>query len=269
MSSVGYIDRQNRLVIQPVYEWCSSFAGGLAAAAPSGQARYGFIDKSGRWVIQPQYDDAWGFSEGLALVCPDVGSGFYGYINTKGEMVIQPQFQQAAGFYDGLARVCLDAEADTWAYIDKKGRRVWVDLPEGAIISTTETTVTAETTATGDSAATVETQTTGETTPLAGSAVMVLGDRDDGHQVTLRAGERVRIELEPVITKKVIAVNWDYEPLVVRETDSGVETMGELVTKGWLEVEAVVAGNVTIRASYEYQSGTVKTVWAVYLEVTD
>jgi hypothetical protein len=93
-----------------------------------------------------------------------------------------------------------------------------------------------------------------------------LGPADNGHEVRLRVGERVRIELQPQVKSGVRTVEWVFIPLVVRELDSGTEKVGDRVVKCWLELEAVTAGPVTVRARYGYEklSGA---PWVCYLTV--
>jgi hypothetical protein len=115
--------------------------------------------------------------------------------------------------------------------------------------------------------AVTETVTTTETVTATEAPTIQLDDADNGTEVVLHVGERMRIDLKPSVNDRVKSVEWTYEQIVVKETDSGTDKVGDVVTGAWLEVEGVVAGPVTIRASYEYPYGTVKTVWAVYVEV--
>lgn len=84
---VGFIDRNNRFHIPPVYEPTDHLEGfryGMAAVKKDG--KYGFIDKKGEWVIQPTFDDAENFGDDyLAVVKIDKD---YGCIDLTGEMVV-------------------------------------------------------------------------------------------------------------------------------------------------------------------------------------
>jgi hypothetical protein len=136
-----------------------------------------------------------------------------------------------------------------------------------APVTTEESTATtAESTATtAESTATTVTETTAVSEPPA----LNLDNSDNGREVVLHVGERMRIDLAPKALDRVQSVKWVYEPIVVQEKDSGADKANDAVVGAWLEVEAVVAGPVTIRATYEYPGGTVKTVWVVYVTVTD
>ncbi len=105
-------------------------------------------------------------------------------------------------------------------------------------------------------------------TTVSDSPARALGKSDNGHEFRLHVGERVRIELEPQATSGVRTVEWEFVPIVVRQLDSGVEKVGDRVVKCWLELEAVTAGPVTVRARYGYKvlSGA---PWVCYLTVRD
>lgn len=136
-----------------------------------------------------------------------------------------------------------------------------------------ETTPVEETTTEtiADSATTTqpaESQVT-ETSTSSGSSVRTLGENDSGREVVLKVGDRVRIELKPYVNDRVKSVLWNYVPIVVRETDTGTEVVSEVVIECWLELEAVVAGPVTVRAEYEYPYGTRQTAWVAYFIVRE
>ena len=123
----GFCDRNKKIVIQPTYDWASSFSEGLARVGIGEypNTKYGFIDKKGNYVIQPIYDEAWSFSEGLAPV--GIGKLLntkWGFIDKKRNYVIQPTYDWASSFSEGLARVVLN---DKYGYIDTKGTQYWED----------------------------------------------------------------------------------------------------------------------------------------------
>jgi len=144
--------------------------------------------------------------------------------------------------------------------------------PTSAVV-VDETTIVEETTPeTISGIATTTEPTEGQVTEAStsgGSSVRTLGENDSGHEVVLKVGDRVRIELQPYVNDRVKSVKWDYEPIVVRETDSGTEVVSEVVIECWLELEAVVAGPATVRAEYEYPFGTRQTVWVGYFIVRE
>jgi len=103
----GYINRSFEWVIEPKFDYASSFSGGLAKVKfggkdftinregkivkPDGELfpvkrgkKYGYINRSFEWLIDPKFDNAFSFSEGLAKV--EFGSKWF-FINEKGEIV--------------------------------------------------------------------------------------------------------------------------------------------------------------------------------------
>jgi hypothetical protein len=103
-----------------------------------------------------------------------------------------------------------------------------------------------------------------------GGSLVYLGESDNGREVRLHVGDRVRIELEPKPSStRVRSVEWAFLPIVVQETDSGSTKVGDVLEESWLELEATVAGPVTVRARYEYESGVVITPWVCYLIVKE
>jgi hypothetical protein len=128
-------------------------------------------------------------------------------------------------------------------------------------VSGVTTTVSAVTTT--QSTATTVTQTT----VAAGAPVVRLGKADFGHPVRLKVGDHVRIDLQPWIGDKVKSVVWDYRPGIVQQTGSGSDKAGSAIVATWIELEAVAAGPVTVRAEYQYPNGTARAIWVIYLFV--
>jgi hypothetical protein len=144
--------------------------------------------------------------------------------------------------------------------------------PTSAAVVDENTTVEETTTESIAAGATTTQPTEGQVTESSissGSSVRTLGENDSGHEVVLRVGDRVRIELQPYVNDRVKSVKWNYEPIVVRETDSGTDVVSDIVVECWLELEAVIAGPVTVRAEYEYPYGTQQTVWVAYFIVRE
>ncbi|HEY9683358.1 MAG TPA: WG repeat-containing protein [Oculatellaceae cyanobacterium] len=65
--------------------------------------KYGFVDREGKVAIEPVFSNAEAFSEGLAGVTD--ASGKYGYIDKRGEWVIRPRYTRTGEFHDGVASV--------------------------------------------------------------------------------------------------------------------------------------------------------------------
>lgn len=99
--------------------------------------------------------------------------------------------------------------------------------------------------------------------------VVYLDKEDFGRELRVRVGDHVRIDLKPYVGDRVNLVTWRFTPLVVREVDSGSEVISDVVVSAWLELEAVVAGPVTVRAEYHYPSGPLQTTWVAYLIVVE
>ncbi|HEY9756575.1 MAG TPA: WG repeat-containing protein [Oculatellaceae cyanobacterium] len=65
--------------------------------------KYGFVDREGKVAIEPVFSNAEEFSEGLAGVSD--ASGKSGYINKRGEWVISPRYTRPGEFHEGIASV--------------------------------------------------------------------------------------------------------------------------------------------------------------------
>lgn len=148
----GFIDKNNNLVVDYMYEDAEYFVNGLACVVAGGKSGFirpdgsvaipfsydlagsfwedrawvqvdelfGFIDKTGTYIATPQYTDAGDFAEGLA---PVETGGLWGYIDASGTMVIQPQYEGAMGFQNGVAMVLF---ADlTYGYINRNLDVLW------------------------------------------------------------------------------------------------------------------------------------------------
>ncbi len=124
----GYINKEDKIVIEPQFLFTGPFIEGLAQAK-SMDGRYGFIDKTGKFVIKPQFSSANDFSEGLApvgLTEKKITTGKYGYIDKSGKFVIKPRFWGAWTFSEGMA--CVETgeryKKKKWGYVDRTGKIV-------------------------------------------------------------------------------------------------------------------------------------------------
>jgi len=98
----GYIDIHGKTIIEPQFKLAGTgFNNGLAWASVDG-VTYGYIEKEGKFAISPIYDGAHPFSEGLAAVKK---GNLWGYVDKSGKMVIDAQFDNAATFALGRAPV--------------------------------------------------------------------------------------------------------------------------------------------------------------------
>ncbi|MFN3402735.1 MAG: WG repeat-containing protein [Cytophagaceae bacterium] len=109
----GIMNKDARIIIDPVFEDIGNFSEGLAKAKNKG--RWGFIDSSGEPVVDFAYFDAKDFHEGLAAVKK---GNKYGYVNKSGQLVILPEFDFAGDFHNGLAPVKVKGK---FGYIDANG----------------------------------------------------------------------------------------------------------------------------------------------------
>ncbi len=118
-SNWGYINKQGRLKLPPIYQQAGNFSHGLARVEQNGQ--WGFVNDDGKIMISEIYSEAGDFCEGLARVRQNAK---WGYISKDGGYVIQPQFQLAGDFSEGLAKISFESAPPRWGYIDKHGNIV-------------------------------------------------------------------------------------------------------------------------------------------------
>jgi hypothetical protein len=131
----GFIDKNNRFLVEPVYDFAGSF--GIDSLAPVFKdERLGFINTQGKLVIPCQY--YWYpshtvfphypvFTDGLLAVYLEQVNPLdtirpkIGFINTKGEIQLQPIYDANnlhAWFFDGKAVVSIDGK---FGLINKQG----------------------------------------------------------------------------------------------------------------------------------------------------
>lgn len=104
----GYINKEGKMVVAPMFEEAKSFSEGFAAVKDKKKGRWGFINKEGKLSIEQKYIFADSFSEGRALIRKWVGDDrLYGYIDHSGSIAVEPQFWEAYAFSEGLAAVQL------------------------------------------------------------------------------------------------------------------------------------------------------------------
>jgi hypothetical protein len=124
----GFIDKNGKIVINPIYENAQPFREGLAAVAIKNEKNeilWGYIAKSGELKIDFQFDKGkfviGSFNEGLAFISTDGEE--WGYIDKEGNYRINPQFEcdiwDGHGFISGVSIVYQDG---SYGYIDKKGK---------------------------------------------------------------------------------------------------------------------------------------------------
>lgn len=126
----GFIDKNGKFVIQPIYQWAEPFYGKYAPVTKGNN--YGYIDTTGKLVIPYKFVLAESFSEGLAAVNDGT---VWGYINETGNYVIRPQYGSFEGhdgelianpFIDGYAAVYLGKD-QAYGYESRKGQFALID----------------------------------------------------------------------------------------------------------------------------------------------
>ena len=117
----GFKDSKGEVIIEPQFDFPSSFSEGLASVSFDDK-NGGYIDKTGEVVFTFNFDEFYetgDFAEGLTWFVNSDNK--YGYIDKTGEVVIAPQFDFTSGFFQGLASVEIK---NKWGFIDKSGKIV-------------------------------------------------------------------------------------------------------------------------------------------------
>lgn len=117
---VGYMDTTGHLIVPMVYDELSYFSEGKTVAH-QGRLR-GYIDRNNKFVIAPQFDYARPFSQGRAFVG---FQSLYRYsrwaiIDTNGTIIKERKFHEVNEFSDSVAVV---RENDKWYYVDYFGNK--------------------------------------------------------------------------------------------------------------------------------------------------
>ncbi len=136
----GFIDRDGKIAIEPIFDKAYPFTDGLAAVQQ--KQKWGFIDTKGRMVIEPQFVQVGLFSDGMASFRKKQVTDPWGYIDQTGKVVIQPHFDCAEKFRQGIARVGFEtrqskllsriADVGTtcdYQFIDRQGKFVPEPVP--------------------------------------------------------------------------------------------------------------------------------------------
>ena len=121
-----YIDTRGALAFDGIFTRAEVFSPcGLAAARPSGAARYGYIDAAGNWAIPPQFSHAQEFTrDGVAAV--EIKDDRAGVIDMQGQWIVKPTYTDIRRFIGGYAYCRIDRypEYIHEFYIDTSGRVV-------------------------------------------------------------------------------------------------------------------------------------------------
>lgn len=145
----GFVDKEGKVVIPPLYDTVGDFTSGVAIACLGG--KWGVINLNGQAVFDFKYSEISDFSNGIALAKEgekwayimtngktwELSSKFqyypfkngyarvkqkdkWGYINTEGIFTIEPKYKEASDFSGGLAVVIRAGEP---YYINVKGNQ--------------------------------------------------------------------------------------------------------------------------------------------------
>ncbi len=109
---------------QRLHAWLHRLRGQAAQPVPPRAAgrRYGYIDRNGRWAIAPLYLEARPFCSGLAAVRTAHG---WRYIDSCGEPVTASLYQEAGPFRHGVARIGRNCNGVLrYGLVDSCGREV-------------------------------------------------------------------------------------------------------------------------------------------------
>ncbi len=117
-SKKGYIDIQENVLIDFIYDKLGVFSQGLAPAKIKG--RFGFIDRDGKVIIDFIYDDAFYFYRcGFAKVKL---KNKWGFINTAGRVIIPIIYEEVD--YNKTDNFIACKKGDKWAMFSGNGERL-------------------------------------------------------------------------------------------------------------------------------------------------
>lgn len=130
----GAVDASGNTVIPIEYDYLGALKEGLMNFEKDN--KMGFLDKNNNIVIPAMYYDFSTFSEGLAAAKVEL-MGKYGYINKNNNLVIAAEYEEAGPFYHGFASVAkkkgytlskVGQKSTTvpgvWTVIDKTGKKI-------------------------------------------------------------------------------------------------------------------------------------------------
>ena len=113
----GFINKNGKLVIKPMYYSTLGFSEGLCPVQQKAGGKWCYIDTKGKIKIEAKYENAFKFEDGLAIACAD---GKYGFINEEGKWKVKNNFVEVGAFSDDLAPAL--NEDGKWGYINKNGK---------------------------------------------------------------------------------------------------------------------------------------------------
>ncbi len=116
---IGLIDRNEQIIIEPIYDAIKPFSENGIAAFRIG-SKWGYVNKEGEIISEAQWDYAFSFDYddecASGMVYKD---GKVGYVAVDGTMICEPKWKQPGSpFSNGFARV---GKGEENGYINRKG----------------------------------------------------------------------------------------------------------------------------------------------------
>ncbi len=105
----GYMNKQNDLIINFIFDDANSFNNGFAAVKKDN--KWGAIRTDGTFLISPEYDYLSNFKNGYAIMRKD---GKYGVINSYANTVVNPIFDMISSYENGI---CIAKNDDKYQII--------------------------------------------------------------------------------------------------------------------------------------------------------
>lgn len=131
----GFINEQGKQVIEPKFNYCSSFEDGICVVAvdkntDSGtEIRYGVIDTKGEYLIRPQKEEIFNMGEGR-IAFYNSTTKKWGIWDKNGNEILPATYDDINAISCGLALVEKNSK---YGYIDKNGNEVIAPLYVGAM----------------------------------------------------------------------------------------------------------------------------------------
>lgn len=125
----GVIDKKGNLIVDYKYYTGNGYSEGVAAVREKRGGKYFFIDRDGKRLSNKEFGYLSSPHEGIASFQLHLSHGKTGYVDKFGNIVIAAKFDGAMSFSKGLAFAWMnDGKDEKTGYIDKKGR--WVIPPQ-------------------------------------------------------------------------------------------------------------------------------------------
>ncbi|MBQ7382858.1 MAG: WG repeat-containing protein [Paludibacteraceae bacterium] len=131
----GFINEKGKQVIEPKFDYCSSFKDGICVVAvdtttDSGtEIHYGVIDTKGEYLISPQENEIYNMGEGR-IAFYNSTTKKWGIWDKNGNEILPATYDDINAISCGLALVEKNSK---YGYIDKNGNEVIAPLNAGAM----------------------------------------------------------------------------------------------------------------------------------------